>query len=77
MLHRIDVTIFDVADIIRLVPDKMLPKPPLPDAALVARLRTSLIRSCFGNACANRDLINRQRSEKSASPGGNVHTAWI
>jgi hypothetical protein len=39
-------------------------------------LRTSLMRSCFGKACANLDLISRQHSEKSGSPGGNVHTAW-
>jgi hypothetical protein len=37
MLHRIDVTILDVAGIIDLIPDQMFPEPPLPDATLVTR----------------------------------------
>jgi hypothetical protein len=37
VLHRIDIAILDVASIIRLIPNEMLPKPPLPDATLVAR----------------------------------------
>jgi hypothetical protein len=46
--------------------------PNLPRA-----LRTSVMRSCFGNVRANRDLICRQSSEKSASSGGSVRTAWM
>ncbi len=37
MLERIDITIFDVARLIGLVADQMLPETPLPDSALVAR----------------------------------------
>src|SRR5215218_4838445 len=36
VLQRVDVTIFDVARIVGLTADEMLPEPPLPDAALVA-----------------------------------------
>jgi hypothetical protein len=36
MLHRIDIAIFDVADVIRLIPDEVFPKSPLPDTALTA-----------------------------------------
>ena len=36
MLHRIDVAIFDVTGVIRLIPDQMLPEAALPDAAFVA-----------------------------------------
>src|SRR5579864_2884754 len=37
MLERIDPAIFDMARIIGLVADQVLPETPLPDAALVAR----------------------------------------
>jgi hypothetical protein len=36
MLHRIDVTIFDVAGIIRFIPDEVFPKSPLPDTAFAS-----------------------------------------
>ena len=38
MLHRIDVAILHIADVIRLVPDQMLPRSGLPDAALTTSL---------------------------------------
>jgi len=37
VLERIDVAIFDMARVIGVIADEMLPKPPLPDAALAAR----------------------------------------
>jgi hypothetical protein len=37
VLHRIDATIFDMARMIGLVADQMLPESALPDAALIAR----------------------------------------
>jgi hypothetical protein len=38
MFDRIDVTILNVASIIRLIPDEVFPKSPLPDAALATLL---------------------------------------
>ena len=37
MLYRIDITVLDVSGIIVLVTNQMLPKPTLPDAALLVR----------------------------------------
>ena len=37
MFQRVDVAIFDMAGVIRLVANQMLPKPTLPNAAFVAR----------------------------------------
>src|SRR5262245_41955661 len=36
--ERINVAIFDMAGVVRVVADQVLPKPALPNAALVARL---------------------------------------
>jgi hypothetical protein len=38
MLERIDVAIFDMARVVSIIADRMLPKSPLPDAAFAARL---------------------------------------
>ena len=38
VLHGIDVAILNVPGVIGIVADHVLPEPPLPDAALVARL---------------------------------------
>jgi len=70
MLERIDVAVFDVTRIIRLVADQVLPEPALPVPRSLRATRTALSRSCFGSARANRLLISRQRVEKSQSPGG-------
>ena len=56
VLERIDVAIFDVARIVGLVADQVLPKSPLPDAALVAR-----------DANGAEPLMLRQRSREPAS----------
>ena len=37
VLERIDIAVFDVARIISLVTNQVLPEPPLPNAAFVAR----------------------------------------
>jgi hypothetical protein len=39
VLERIDITILDVARVIRFVTYQMFPEPALPDAALVACMR--------------------------------------
>ena len=75
VLERVDITIFDVARIIGLVPDQMLPETALPDSAFVAREANGAGRSCFGSALANRVLISRQRVEKSQSSGGSFQIA--
>ena len=36
VLHRIDHAIFDVARVVGLIPDQVLPEPALPDAAFTA-----------------------------------------
>jgi hypothetical protein len=36
MLHRVDIAIFDMAGIVGLVTDQMLPEAPLPDATFVS-----------------------------------------
>jgi hypothetical protein len=55
--------------VIGFIADEMLPKPPLPDAALAARaLRPARGRSRFGSAPANRLLISRQCVGTSPSP---------
>ena len=70
MLERIDVAVFDVTRIIRLVTDQMLPESALPDAAFVASNPNGTAPFLLGSARANRLLISRQRVEKSQSPGG-------
>src|SRR5436190_24121782 len=37
MLERVDVTIFDMTSIVRLIADRMLPEAALPDAAFATR----------------------------------------
>ena len=37
VLERIDMAVFDMAGIISLVADRVLPEPALPDAAFAAR----------------------------------------
>src|SRR5215212_10651984 len=55
MLHWIDVAIFDVAGVVRFVPDQMLPESPLPYPAFVA---------CEPNGA--KPFPFRQRSRKAA-----------
>jgi len=55
MLERIDVAVFDVTRIIRLVTDQMLPESALPDAAFVA-----------GNANGTEPFLLWQRSREPA-----------
>lgn len=54
VLERIDVAIRDMACIVGLIPDRMFPEPPLPNAALAARLPNGaqpfLFRQRFGKA---------------------------
>jgi hypothetical protein len=58
VLERIDVAIFDMTRVIGLVADQVLPEPPLPDAALVARDANGsepfLFRKCFGEMTLDR-----------------------
>jgi hypothetical protein len=75
VLERIDITIFDVARVVGLIADQMLPEPPLPDAAFVACDTNGAEVLPFGSARANRVLISRQRVEKSRSSGGSCQTA--
>ena len=51
MLERIDVAVFDLTRIIRLVADQVLPESALPDAAFVA-----------GNTNGAEPLLLRQRA---------------
>jgi hypothetical protein len=44
VLDRIDAAIFDMARVIGLVADRMLPEPPLPDAAFAAPRAPSCVR---------------------------------
>jgi hypothetical protein len=61
----------------------MLPEPALPDAAFAARLASGTEPFvlwqglALANALAKRPLINRQRVEKSLSPGGRAQLAGI
>jgi hypothetical protein len=55
VFERVDVAIFDMARVVSLVADRMLPEPTLPDAALVA-----------GDANGAEPLVLRQRSRKAA-----------
>ena len=75
VLDRVDVAILDVAGVVGVVSDQVLPKTALPAAALASHLPHAAQLLVLGIERANRDLINRQRIEKSASPGGSVHTA--
>src|ERR1700704_410911 len=75
VLERIYVTIFDMARIISLIADQMLPKSALPDAAFVASDAHGAEPLSLGNARAKRFLISRQCVEKSQSPGGRFQIA--
>ena len=75
MLDRIEPAILDVLPEIALVADDVLPIAPLPDAAFAAREADGIEPLGLGQALENRILIHRQRTEKSASPGGSVQTA--
>ena len=55
VLERIDVAIFDMARIVGLVADQVLPEPALPDAAFVAR-----------DADSTEPFLFRKRSRESS-----------
>ena len=76
VLDGIVIAIFDVAGVVGLVTDQMLPEPALPDAAFVPR-RTDNAQPLIRWEClANRVLISLQRTEKLASSGGSFQIAW-
>lgn len=74
VLEGVNPAILDVARIVDIVSDQVLPETALPDAALVAR-DTNGAASRLGRVFAKRLLMSRQRVEKSLSPGGSVKTA--
>ena len=75
VLHWIDVAIFDMAAIVFVIPDQVLPETALPDAAFTAFATILLNRSVFGMDLENTILMSRQRTEKSASSAGSVQMA--
>jgi hypothetical protein len=77
VLDRIDVTVLDVTRVICVVSNQVLPKTPLPNSALAAGTPYSAQLLPLGIAFAKRDLINRQRVEKSASSTGKVNIACM
>jgi len=64
VLERADVAIFDVAGVVGLVTDQMLPEPALPDAAFVPRRTDNaqpLIRwECFGKSRLDQPPADRK-----------------
>ena len=76
VLERIDMAVFDVACVIGLVADQVLPEPALPDTAFIA-----------GNTNGAEPLLLRQRAREPApdqppacgeiaiAGGGNCQTA--
>jgi len=48
LLERIGVAIFDMSCVIGVIADEMLTKPPLPDAAVAARLANGTKSIPFG-----------------------------
>jgi hypothetical protein len=74
-LERVDVAVFDVAPIVGLVADQVLPEPPLPDAAFVACDADGAEPLLLRQRPREPLLISRQRVEKSLSPGGSCQIA--
>ena len=63
MFHRIDVTIFDVAGIIRFIPDEVFPKSPLPDTAF------AFICAYMGQAFLLRQRLRKPRFDQTPAHG--------
>lgn len=77
MLNGIDITILEVAGIIQLIPDEMLPESMLPDPTFATRNPYGTAALALRQAPRKMRLISRQRVGKSASCSGKVHTAWM
>lgn len=79
VLDRIPMNAIQVMDKIPFVADAMFPKSALPNGLFIFALATGENGGPLfgGNTAVNDRLILRQRMEKSALPGGNVHTAWM
>ncbi len=77
MPHRIEMDIIQMRGIIPLIPDRMLPKPPLPDPRSRLEARLAERYSPAGILRENLIFIAFQRPEKSISPSGKVHRQCI
>jgi hypothetical protein len=72
VLYRVEVDVIEVSGEIPIIADRVLPVPPLPDAAFTAAAHRGRSRFGGGQGFPNAILIARQRSAKSGSPSGRV-----
>ena len=73
MLDRVEMRIVHVSRKVAIVADRVLPVPPLPNAAFAAACHDRWSRLADRQRFRESVLIARDRPGKSASPCGNVH----